>query len=148
MPVEAPIDNQRIFRRRQVKIDILFTFLSNQIVKLNSNSRPLKMEGTTKNISAGGALIETPYNFGESTYLLAQLIIKDSKVPRVILCKSTWSEACRGRKGRSRCGIKFITKERMPDYSLIENSKNIPPEALAFDLKKQQRLDEYLWSLN
>jgi c-di-GMP-binding flagellar brake protein YcgR len=148
MQTKASADNQRTFRRRQVRIDILFTPLVNQSGILNSNSRPLKMEGTTKNISAGGALVETPYRFDESTYLLAQLIIKDCKVPHVILCKSTWSEACRGQKGRSRCGIKFITKERVPAFSLVEDFDNLPPEAFAFTRKKQQQLDKYLQSLD
>ena len=131
-----------------MRIHILFTPLTGESNLFESHTAPLKMEGTTCNISAGGALVETPYRFEESTYMLAHLILENSRVPHLILCKSTWSEPKQGVSGQSQCGIKFITSERMPLSSHLEKLGLLPPEVLEFDREKQLQLDSYLQSIN
>jgi PilZ domain-containing protein len=134
----------RRYRRRDLEIDTSITPLSIGGQDDNPGKPQEALKGKTKNVSAGGAMVEVAFDIGKSSYMLVQLHIEEDDFPEFLLGQSMWTLDDNIPDGTIKKGIKFLSGDELAALKNEDIEIDIPPEAMGLDEKKQKALDKLL----
>lgn len=131
----------RTFKRKKLNTAALVTsWLTTPSIRCGHDLNLLEITASTKNISAGGVLLELSQPFSGQPFVLIHLHFTDPILPQVILC-----EAIRTESDDDSClAARFITREEFSDISAHVRFSEMPSNIFDFDRKKQDRLNHYL----
>ncbi len=134
----------RKFRRRDLELETAITPLSIGGESLGPGESQKTIKGKTKNVSAGGAMVEVAYDIGKSSYMLIQLHIDKDDFPGLLLGQMIWTLSDDEKGGTTKSGVKFLTEEELAALKEEDESIDLPPEIIGFDEKRREALDELL----
>lgn len=95
-------------------------------------------------ISAGGALVQIPFQSPAMAHFLLNMDIPGFDGPLFIFAQVQWGNICDFDSSQYLCGVNFIVREDLEKHFSRQAISELPGLILTFDRKKQKELDEFL----
>lgn len=98
----------------------------------------------TMDISAGGALVQIPFQSPTRAHFLINLDIPGFDGPVFIFAQVQWGNTCDYDRTQYLCGLNFIVREDLEKHFSNRAVSELPGLMLTFDRKKQKELEAFL----
>ncbi len=98
----------------------------------------------TMDISAGGALLQIPFQSPARAHFLLNLDVPGFDGPLFVFAQVQWGTTCDYDRTQYLCGVNFIVREDLEKHFSHRAVTELPGLMLGFDRKKQQELDAFL----
>ncbi len=98
----------------------------------------------TMDISAGGALVQIPFQSPTKAHFLLNLDVPGFDGPLFIFAQVQWGNTCDYDRTQYLCGLHFIVREDLEKHFSNRAVTELPGLMLTFDKKKQNELDAFL----
>ncbi len=100
----------------------------------------------TLDLSAGGALLQIPFQAPINSYLLMNMEIPKFRGPFFVFGQVCWFGMSDFNRNHHLCGVRFILKEELSRHFSDHAISELPKIMLPFDKNMQKELDDYLGS--
>ena len=146
---EYPKSVYRLQRRGDCRVDVDFSVNFIILTKYLEGEYEIddlkEYSGISINLSASGILFESKKVLGVDDLLAVSLIDAEMRIPHPVLgIVRRLVEA--EREDRIRAGVQFIPLEDSAKIVKPEYQKKIPADLMKFDLKKKQKLMQYVFN--
>lgn len=98
----------------------------------------------TMDISAGGALVQIPFQSPTKAHFLLNMDVPGFDGPLFIFAQVQWGNTCDYDQTQYLCGVNFIVREDLEKHFSKRAVSELPGLMLTFDRKKQTELDAFL----
>jgi hypothetical protein len=98
----------------------------------------------TLDISAGGALLQIPFQSRTKAHFLLNLDVPGFDGPLFIFAQVQWGNICDFDRTQFLCGLSFVVREDLGKHFSNGAVTELPGLMLTFDKKKQKELDVFL----
>ncbi len=98
----------------------------------------------TLDISAGGALVQIPFQSPSRAHFLLNLDVPGFDGPLFVFAQVQWGNTCDYDRTQYLCGLNFIVREDLEKHFSKRAVGELPGLMLTFDREKQKELDMFL----
>lgn len=98
----------------------------------------------TLDISAGGAVLQIPFQSPINAHFLLSLDVPGFDGPLFILSQVQWGNICDYDRSQYLCCLSFVVREDWEKHFSKRTVSELPTSVLNFDRKKQKELDAFL----
>ena len=98
----------------------------------------------TLDLSAGGALLQIPFQAPVNSYLLMNMEIQNFRGPFFVFGQVRWFGLSDFDRNHHLCGVRFILREELSRHFSDKALSELPKIMLPFDKNMQNELDDYL----
>jgi hypothetical protein len=135
---------RRHFSRLALQVDACYVPISDlRLARKQFANLPWK-RSKSLDLSAGGVLIQIPFQAPMRSYLLLNLEIPNFQGPLFVFGQVRWGDVSDIDRRLYLCGIRFITREELKRHFSPRALSQLPPIMLPFTKEKQHELNAFL----
>jgi hypothetical protein len=136
--------SRRLYDRTTLQIQATVVPVSNLRLSRGQFAELSWKRCRTLDISAGGALVQIPFQSPTRAHFLLNLDVPGFDGPLFIFAQVQWGNTCDYDRTQYLCGLNFIVREDLEKHFSKRAVTELPDLMLNFDSKKQEELDAFL----